>query len=104
MRFLFGVYLNVSEYNVLFTFMTKFDNGYMIFFRMPDKVIVMNEGPPWGFRMTGGKNTGSPLKISRVMYFYLIYVYLSIAFITRYLYKKYILIIKINILDCLMYS
>ncbi|CAH1735981.1 unnamed protein product [Aphis gossypii] len=33
---------------------------------MPDKVIVLNEGPPWGFRMTGGKNTGSPLKIARV--------------------------------------
>lgn len=35
---------------------------------MSDKVIVLNEGPPWGFRMTGGKNTGSPLKISRVMF------------------------------------
>ncbi|KAL5233236.1 hypothetical protein ACI65C_000646 [Semiaphis heraclei] len=35
-------------------------------YKMPDKVIVLNEGPPWGFRMTGGKNTGSPLKISRV--------------------------------------
>jgi len=34
---------------------------------MPDKVIVLKEGPPWGFRMTGGKNTGSPLKISRVI-------------------------------------
>lgn len=71
-----------------FFFFTEFDNGYMIFFRMPDKVIVMNEGPPWGFRMTGGKNTGSPLKISRVMYFYFIYKYLSIAFnrMKRYLY------------------
>lgn len=33
---------------------------------MPDKVIVLKDGPPWGFRMAGGKNSGSPLKISRV--------------------------------------
>lgn len=40
---------------------------------MPDKVIVLKEGPPWGFRMTGGKNTGSPLKISRVIFIILLF-------------------------------
>lgn len=37
---------------------------------MPDIVIVLNEGPPWGFRMTGGKNAGTPLKISRVILYF----------------------------------
>lgn len=46
--------------------MIKFDS-VILCFRMPDKVIVLNDGPPWGFRMTGGKSTGSPLKISRVI-------------------------------------
>lgn len=44
------------------------NKNYLLRYRMPDKVIVLNEGPPWGFRMTGGKNAGSPLKISRVIF------------------------------------
>lgn len=57
---------------------------------MPDKVIVLNEGAPWGFRMTGGKNTGSPLKISRVTYFnfllcllYTVCLFYSIVYIIK---------------------
>jgi len=58
---------------------------------MPDKVIVLNEGPPWGFRMTGGKNTGSPLKIARVIQQFLIFssLYCIIVVTSHYLYYHY---------------
>lgn len=63
---------------------------HVLCFRMPDKVIVLNEGAPWGFRMTGGKNTGSPLKISRVMYFNFslyIHIYTYIVYCIVYIIK-----------------
>lgn len=36
---------------------------------LSDEVVVLTEGPPWGFRLVGGSNTGSPLTISKVNFF-----------------------------------
>lgn len=44
-------------------------------------MIVLKDGPPWGFRMTGGKNTGSPLKISRV---YIIFDFTLLSLVYNY--------------------